>query len=130
MGQRIRRDLLGLAPRAPLPVPAGDPATMLAVDRLTTDGIGLSLLQMMENAGRELATLGRSAMGGEAEGRRGGVRAGSGNKAEGRRPALGLTALRGFSRRAPPREPYQRLIALAAQTEAAVISLDLPSGLD
>jgi len=190
MSLRIRRDLLGLAPRATLPVPAVDAATMLAVDRLTTDGIGLSLLQMMENAGRELATLGRSAMGGEAEGRRVVVLAGSGNNAGGglvaarrlagwgasvtvlfaqpvlrlrpgpcaqlesviasgsrlavvghdfsveearrevRAADLVLDALIGYSLSGSPSEPYQRLIALAAQTEAAVISLDLPSGLD
>ncbi len=186
----IRRELAGLAPQAMLPVPAVDAATMLAVDRIATDEIGLSLLQMMENAGRELANLGRTAAGGDAAGRRVVVLAGTGNNAGGglvaarrlagwgasvtvlfaqpvlrlrpgpcaqldsvmasgsrlavighdftlaearrevREADVVLDALIGYSLNRAPTEPYQRLIALAAETEAPVISLDVPSGLD
>jgi len=48
--------------------PSIDRATMLAANRIATDRIGLSLLQMMESAGRELAALTRLILGGSLSG--------------------------------------------------------------
>jgi NAD(P)H-hydrate epimerase len=62
---------------------------MVEVDRIATDQVGLGLLQMMENAGRELADLTRRALGGSATDRRLIVLAGTGNNAGG-----GLVAAR------------------------------------
>lgn len=72
-----------------LPVPSGevipsvDQATMLAADRAATDHVGLSLLQMMENAGHQLAELTRLTLGGTVRGRSIVVLAGTGNNAGG-----------------------------------------------
>jgi NAD(P)H-hydrate epimerase len=70
-------------------VPAVDRETMQTADHIATDRLGLGLLQMMENAGRELADLTRLALGGSAAGRRIVVLAGTGNNAGG-----GLVAAR------------------------------------
>jgi NAD(P)H-hydrate epimerase len=56
---------------------------MVEADRITTDQVGLGLLQMMENAGRELAELTRGALGGSVAGRSVVVLAGTGNNAGG-----------------------------------------------
>lgn len=56
---------------------------MLAADQAATDRLGLSLPQMMENAGRELANLARLTLGGSVDGRRVVVLAGTGNNAGG-----------------------------------------------
>lgn len=74
---------LPVVPRADAPVPAVDRETMLAVDLLATDRLGISLPQMMENAGRELATLVRLTLGGSVAGARVMVLAGTGNNAGG-----------------------------------------------
>jgi NAD(P)H-hydrate epimerase len=177
-------------PRAPGPVPAVDRETMLAVDRVATDRLNLGLLQMMENAGRELANLVRLTLDGSVAGRRIVVLAGTGNNAGGglvaarrlagwgadvcvafARPMLRLRpgacaqieptiaagvrtavagydrslpqlatevmaadavidALIGYSLNGPPDEAYQPLIGTASLGHGAVISLDLPSGID
>lgn len=70
-------------------VPYVDQATMLAADRIATDRIGLSLLQMMENAGHQLAELTRLTLGGVVAGRSIVVLSGTGNNAGG-----GLVAAR------------------------------------
>jgi NAD(P)H-hydrate epimerase len=62
---------------------------MLEADRIATDQIGLGLLQMMENAGRELAELTRCTLGGSVTERSVVVLAGTGNNAGG-----GLVAAR------------------------------------
>jgi NAD(P)H-hydrate epimerase len=76
-------------PGTPTPVPSVDRITMLAADRIATDRLGLGLLQLMENAGRELAELTRHTLGGTVDGRRVVVLAGTGNNAGG-----GLVAAR------------------------------------
>jgi NAD(P)H-hydrate epimerase len=81
--------LLPNLPKPMAPVPAVDRETMLEADRIATDRLGLGLLQMMENAGRELADLTRLALGGSAAERRVVVLAGTGNNAGG-----GLVAAR------------------------------------
>ncbi len=70
------------------PIPFVDRQTMLAADRIATDRIGISLLQMMENAGLQLAELTRLTLGGVA-GRSIVILAGTGNNAGG-----GLVAAR------------------------------------
>jgi NAD(P)H-hydrate epimerase len=70
-------------------VPAVDRETMLEADGIATDQLGLGLLQMMENAGRELAELTRCALGGSVADRTLVVLAGTGNNAGG-----GLVAAR------------------------------------
>ena len=76
-------------PTAPTPVPSVDRDTMLEADHIATDRLGLGLLQMMENAGGELADLTRQALGGSVAGRSVVVLAGTGNNAGG-----GLVAAR------------------------------------
>jgi NAD(P)H-hydrate epimerase len=76
-------------PGADAPVPSVDRETMLEADRIATDLLNLGLLQMMENAGRELADLTRRALGGSVAGRSVVVLAGTGNNAGG-----GLVAAR------------------------------------
>lgn len=67
--------------------PAGPPvvtrAQMVEVDRIMVDELGITLVQMMENAGRALATLARTMLGGEVEGRRVVVAAGTGGNGGG-----------------------------------------------
>ncbi len=65
------------------PIPSVDRATMLAADRIATDRVGVSLLQMMENAGHQLAELTRMTLGGTVSGRLVVVLAGTGNNAGG-----------------------------------------------
>src|SRR5260370_25268285 len=62
---------------------------MREVDRLMTEEVGISLLQMMENAGRCLATQARRMLGGDMRGRRMVVLAGRGGNGGG-----GLAAAR------------------------------------
>jgi len=62
---------------------------MREVDRLMTEEVGISLLQMMENAGRCLATHARGVVGGDARGRQIVVLAGRGGNGGG-----GLVAAR------------------------------------
>lgn len=70
-------------PIARAAIPSVDQATMLAADRIATDRIGVSLLQMMENAGHQLAELTRMTLGGSVRGRLVVVLAGTGNNAGG-----------------------------------------------
>lgn len=73
-------------PDLPVPhghVPSVDEAAMLAADRAATDRVGISLLQMMENAGHALADLTRLTLGGSVVGRSIVVLAGTGNNAGG-----------------------------------------------
>ncbi len=65
---------------------------MREVDRLTVDEMGITLLQMMENAGRSLAEQARRMLGGDASGRRIKVVAGPGGNGGG-----GLAAARRLS---------------------------------
>lgn len=172
------------------PIPSVDQATMLAADRIATDRVGISLLQMMENAGHQLAELTRMTLGGTVSGRLVVVLAGTGNNAGGgmvaarrlagwgadvcvifARPLLRLRpgpcaqvepmlaarvraavadhdrshaeiagelmhadavidALIGYSLHGAPDGIYEPLIGLANLGHGAVISLDIPSGID
>ncbi len=64
-------------------------ADMITVDRLMVDEYGITLIQMMENAGRGLAAVARALLGGDVAGRRIVVLAGKGNNGGG-----GLAAAR------------------------------------
>jgi len=63
--------------------PALTTAQMRQVDRLMVEAYGISLLQMMENAGRHLAELARRMLGGDASRSRIVVLAGAGNNGGG-----------------------------------------------
>ncbi len=70
-------------------IPAITAAQMREVDRVMVEDIGITLMQMMENAGRHLATLAREKVGGDVRGKRIVVLAGRGNNGGG-----GLVAAR------------------------------------
>ena len=70
-------------------IPAITAAQMREVDRTMIEDIGITLVQMMENAGRHLAALAREKLGGDVRGKRIVVLAGRGNNGGG-----GLVAAR------------------------------------
>ena len=70
-------------PEAAGPVPWLTTDQMVEVDRLMIHEAGISLLQMMENAGRALATVARPRLGGDPRGCRVAVLAGSGGNGGG-----------------------------------------------
>jgi NAD(P)H-hydrate epimerase len=72
-----------------MPLPAINVAQMIEIDRLMVEEYGVALLQMMENAGRSLATVARWRLGGSASGARVVVLVGTGNNGGG-----GLVAAR------------------------------------
>jgi NAD(P)H-hydrate epimerase len=64
-------------------IPVISTAQMVEVDRLMIEVYGISLIQMMENAGRNLAELSRRLLGGTVNGRRIAVMCGAGNNGGG-----------------------------------------------
>ncbi len=72
-----------------MPIPAITAQQMIEVDRLMMKEYGIQLIQMMENAGRNLAELGRRILGGSVNKKRIAVLCGSGNNGGG-----GLVAAR------------------------------------
>jgi NAD(P)H-hydrate epimerase len=64
-------------------IPSITKQQMIEVDRLMVDEYGISLLQMMENAGRGLAELCRRLLGGSVDGKRVAVFCGGGNNGGG-----------------------------------------------
>jgi NAD(P)H-hydrate epimerase len=70
-------------------IPALTTLQMVEVDRLMIEEFGITLVQMMENAGRNLADLARRLLGGEVRGKRIAVFCGGGNNGGG-----GLVAAR------------------------------------
>jgi NAD(P)H-hydrate epimerase len=73
-------------------MPALTTEQMVEVDRLMIDGYGITLIQMMENAGRNLAELARRMLEGQLRGRQITVLCGSGNNSGG-----GMVAARHLS---------------------------------
>ncbi len=65
------------------PLPTLTTEQMREVDRAMMEDMGITLMQMMENAGRHLATLARERLGGTVEGKRVIVLAGHGNNGGG-----------------------------------------------
>jgi NAD(P)H-hydrate epimerase len=72
-----------MARRAAITPPAITAAQMVQVDRLMVAAYGITLLQMMENAGRHLAELSRRLLGGSVAGRRIVILCGTGNNGGG-----------------------------------------------
>jgi NAD(P)H-hydrate epimerase len=70
-------------------IPALTTQQMVEIDRLMVDEFGITLIQMMENAGRNLADLARRMLGGDVRGKRVAVICGAGNNGGG-----GLVAAR------------------------------------
>ena len=193
MAELTARPATWIVPGLPRPaetIPSVDRATMLAADQAATDELGIGLLQMMENAGRELAILGSGMLGGSVDGARILVLAGTGNNGGGgmvaarrlagwgadvtvafARPVLHLRpgpcaqldsliasgaqlivaghdrpypeiagmaarsdlvvdALIGYNLGRPPDTDYEALMAMTAVGGGAVLSLDVPSGID
>lgn len=64
-------------------IPAVTTQQMIEVDRLMIEEYGILLIQMMENAGRNLAELGRRLVGGDLRGKRVAVICGAGNNGGG-----------------------------------------------
>jgi len=121
-------------PMAASRVHAVDAQTMLDIDHIATEQIGLGLLQMLENAGRELAQLTRRALGGSAAGRSVVVLAGTGNNAGGglagarHLAGWGAKVLVAFARpvrRLRPGPCAQLEPAIAAGVQTAVSGHDL-----
>jgi NAD(P)H-hydrate epimerase len=73
-------------------IPAISRAQMMEVDRLMIEEYGIALLQMMENAGRDLALLGQEMLGGDLRKKRIAVLCGGGNNGGG-----GMAATRHLS---------------------------------
>ncbi len=73
---------------------------MAEVDRIMIEDVGIALLQMMENAGRNIAELARSLLGGPLEGQRMAVLAGPGHNRGG-----GLVAARHLSNKGRTARP-------------------------
>ena len=103
---------------------------MIQADRITTDQLGLGLLQIMENAGHELAELTRRALGGSVADRSVVVLAGTGNNVGGglvaarRLAGWGADVCVAFARpilrlRPGPRAQIEPLIAAGARTAVA-----------
>ena len=78
--------------REKMNIPAVTREEMIEIDRLMIEEYGISLLQMMENAGRNLAELCRRMLGGKAYGKRILILCGSGNNGGG-----GMVAARHLS---------------------------------
>lgn len=139
-------------------VPSVSIEQMRRVDRIMDDQLGMDLIQMMENAGRPLATHGRRWLAGSVSGRRVTVLDGPGgngggglaaaqrhwptSRVERRARALcggirsrllswraGASALIGYRLEGMPREPVAGLIKAANRCECPVVALDIPSGL-
>jgi len=75
-------------------IPALTTQQMVEVDRLMIEEFGITLIQMMENAGRDLADLARRMFGGEVRGKRVAAFCGAGNngaRCVGWRPAIAKT---------------------------------------
>ncbi len=74
---------LPLFDRAPMKIPSLTTEQMAEVDRLMNEEYGILLIQMMENAGRNLAEQARRMLGGQLAGRRIVVLCGKGNNGGG-----------------------------------------------
>jgi NAD(P)H-hydrate epimerase len=90
-------------------VPAVSATEMAEVDRLAVDVYGITLLQMMEQAGSHLATVAAHRLGGALRGRRVLVAAGPGNNGGGGLAAARHLANRGATVRVVLARPARRL---------------------
>jgi NAD(P)H-hydrate epimerase len=82
---------------------------MRQVDRLLVEEVGITLEQLMENAGRNLALLARLLLGGDADGRAVAVLAGPGGNGGGAMVAARHLAVAGAQVRVLLAQPPERL---------------------
>jgi NAD(P)H-hydrate epimerase len=99
---------------------------MREVDRLMVDELGISLVQMMENAGRNLAELARLLLGGELRGRSLLVLAGPGGNGGGGLVAARHLAVAGARVRVSLAATPERFAPVPAQQLAIVRRLPVP----
>ena len=113
-------------------VPAISKAQMIEVDRLMTEVYGISLLQMMENAGRGLATLARSLFfKGRCRGRSAVVLAGSGGNGGGALAAARRLHIWGANVRVVLSKPVSELrgaaaLQMASLQQMGIVIVDAP----
>jgi len=114
-------------------VPAVSSTEMLEIDRIAVDDTGPNLFQMMENAGRNLASLAVECLQGKWKRARVLVLAGPGGNGGGGICAarhLILDAIFGYRLAGPPRGAALEMILWANRTGAPILALDIPSGVD
>jgi NAD(P)H-hydrate epimerase len=116
-------------------IPTVSAAQMAEVDRLAVDEYGISILQMMEQAGSHLAETVWLELGGDLSGRRVVVATGPGNNGGGGLSAARHLANRGADVRVVLARPARRLseasrhqlaTLLAMETDCCVATYDLP----
>lgn len=118
------------AERLPRVTPAALPwlsvAQMREVDRLMVEELGVSLVRMMENAGRNLALLARRLVGGDASGRRVLVLAGPGGNGGGGLVAARHLVVAGAEVDVALSEPPERLAPVPAGQLAILRRMGVP----
>ncbi len=96
------------------------------VDRIMVEGLGIELLQMMENAGRALAHRARAMLGGDAVGRRVTVLSGSGGNGGGGMVAARRLALWGAEVTVVLGQPRQPMAAVPAHQLSILGRIGVP----
>ncbi len=123
----------GVAPSGSRPWHAADAATipaltaaeMTEVDRLAIEAYGITLLQMMEQAGSHLAEVVRHELGGDLVGRRVVVTAGTGNNGGGGLAAARHLANRGASVRVVLARPVLRKSEAGRHQVATLLAMGI-----
>lgn len=103
---------------------------MRDVDRVMVEDLGILLMQMMENAGRNLAVAARALLGGSVRGKRIVVLAGPGGNGGGGLVAARHLAVAGAEVRAALATPPERLADVPAHQAAALESMGVPLASD
>jgi NAD(P)H-hydrate epimerase len=111
------------ATRAATGVPAVDAATMAEVDRLAIEDYGITLPQMMEQAGSHLAEVARVELGGDLRGRSIVVAVGPGNNGGGGLVAARHLINRGASVRVVLARPALRMTEAGRHQLATLIAM-------
>lgn len=109
--------------RAASEVPSVDAATMTEVDRLAIEEFGVTLLQMMEQAGSHLAEVVRQELGGDLRGRSVVVAAGPGNNGAGGLAAARHLINRGASVRVVLARPALRMTSAVRHQLATLLAM-------
>jgi NAD(P)H-hydrate epimerase len=99
---------------------------MREVDRITVEELGISLVRMMENAGRSLAQVARDLLGGDAGGRSILVLAGPGGNGGGGLVAARHLAAAGAEVAVAVSEPAERFASVPAEQLAIARRLAIP----
>lgn len=103
---------------------------MQEVDRIMIEDLGILLIQMMENAGRNLAVVARALLGGSALGKRIVVLAGPGGNGGGGLVAARHLAVAGAEVHAVLATPRARLAEVPAHQAAALEAMGVPLASD